>query len=490
MNEAIDIGNDKQLMLDQNLWAAREGVRLRVNRLQPDTRAVLEPSDEEQQRNLSFGYYSSVRQEEGRTRLWYFANSREDILQRRVCYAESEDGIHFTRPAVNAHLAPHNAVLSDPVQGSCVWIDPQAPAAQRYRSQAKWGPPAKFAGKGSSLHFYASPDGLDWKETHYLHLGDCDTQTVVFFDPKPGRYVMYTREWVRFEDRNLNHRKVRRLESDDLHTWTSERVVWEADAEDLDRAQTSIGRPPVDIYGACVFKYPQAGDLYIMLAQHFWHWQDRPEEERWGFSPDPENMERRIVHLGPAVIDVRLGYSHDGITFDRAVDRGPFLPVGPDGRFDSRGAWILPDPIIRDEDIVFYYAGTNRDHDGFVDPTASQRRSAIGRAVLRLDGFVGAEADAGGGWLVTPPLCFDPGELELNVAASAGGRIKVEVLDEELCGIPGFSGDDSPWLCGDSVRLPVRWAGQSLSTLAGRPVQFRFSMHEAELYSFRVVAGN
>ena len=86
---------------------------------------------------------------------------------------------------------------------------------------------------GPKLCFYASPDGIRWRRTHLVEVGACDTQNVVFWDELYRSYVLYTREWVRFDDPNLNHRKVRRLESSDLVEWKEEMVVWEADEVDL-----------------------------------------------------------------------------------------------------------------------------------------------------------------------------------------------------------------------------------------------------------------
>lgn len=483
--ETMRIGADKQLFLDQRLCAASAGVRLVMNRPARTGEVLLGPGPYEKEHGLEIGSYSSVRREGGLTRLWYFA-SGTDIARRRLCYAEAADGLNFSRRPLSGGLDPAYAVLDEPVQGGCVWVDPQAPPDQRYRSQAKWGPPAKFPEHGSSLHFYASPDGLSWRPTHYLHAGECDTQTVIFHDPACGRYLMYTRAWSRFEDPHLNHRKVRRLESDDLVHWEKESIAWEADEVDLALARTSTGMPPVDCYGACVFRYPGAGDFYIFLVQNFWHWRDRPAAEKWGYSPDPANLQRRVIRLAPAVIDARLGYGRDGVSFRRAVDRGPFIGVGPAGRFDSRGAWVLPDPVFTDDEIWFYYVGTNRDHDGFIDPAAAGRLSGIGRAVLRLDGFVSAEADRAGGWLQTPPLVFGGGDLWLNLSASAGGAVTVEALDERGQPLAGYAGEAAAVLCDDAVRRRVRWAGGAAGALAGRPVCFRFGLREAKLYSFRV----
>lgn len=66
---------------------------------------------------------------------------------------------------------------------------------------------------------FSSPEGVHWKSMHSIEMEGIDTQNVVFWDESCGRYVMYTRRWVRFDDENLSYRQVRRLESDDLVHW-------------------------------------------------------------------------------------------------------------------------------------------------------------------------------------------------------------------------------------------------------------------------------
>ena len=58
--------------------------------------------------------------------------------------------------------------------------------------------------------------------------------------------------------------------------------------------------------------------------------------------------------------------------------------------------WAMPHPVRMGDEIWIYYSGANRDHDGLIDPEAEGHLSGIGRAVLRLDGFVSADAGYGG----------------------------------------------------------------------------------------------
>jgi len=484
--QVIDIGDRRQLFINEQLVASSRRVRLTMNPPQP-TGEVLIANDRpwEGGPRALLGGYCSVVKEKGVIRIWYF--SRSDAY-RRVGYAESEDGIHFSKPELNLceinGSRANNVVLLGPIGGCFVWADPKSAPEQRYKLVSKAYPGWPENPRPTELHLYGSPDGYRWRLLATPDIGDCDTQSVIFWDDRYGRYVIYTREWVRFEDRNLSYRRVRRLESDDLVQWDHESIVWEADESDLATHTTHTGQPAVDYYGGCVFKYPEAGDLYVMLAQAFWHWQERPPEQRWGASGDP--VIAKTERLAPAAFDVRLGFSRDGKQFHRVVDRGPFMRPGPEGRFDSRRVWAMPNPIPMGDELWIYYAGTNLDHDGFVDPASPGLLSGISRATMRLDGFVSADADYTGGELVTPSITFKGNRLELNLDTSVGGCVKVELLDETGKPIDGFTRQEATALWGNSVRLLVTWGDNAdVGHLAGRPVELRFIMQDCKLYAFQ-----
>jgi len=138
------------------------------------------------------------------------------------------------------------------------------------------------------------------------------------------------------------------------------------------------------------------------------------------------------------------------------------------------------------DELWIYYFADNRDHDGFVDPAASKRRTAIDRAILRLDGFVSADAAYAGGEILTPLINFTGSTLELNVDPGAGGSIRVELLDENEKPIKGYTRDAATALYDNSVCLPVTWgANKSVAALAGKPIKIRFLMRDCKLYAFQ-----
>lgn len=472
--ETIDVGSRKQLFVDERFIESSHGVRLIMNPPWQDRRILLKPDQswEGPGRGGSIGLYSSVLKENGKIRLWYdqrqYGEDRfPDVL--RVCYAESEDGLSFVKPRLGLHDSggsrQNNIVIPGKIGGSSVWIDPHAPPEHRFKTQAKVYPSAE-------LHLHTSPDGIRWKLFAKLDPGPggWDTQSIIFWDPPSSRYLLFTRYWTQFDDRNRNFRSVRRLESRDLLHWTNQSIVVGPDEVDRATHATPTGQPPVDYYGADVFRYEEAEQVYVMLAQAFWHWKPRPP----------------VSGLGPSAMDVRLLVSRDGRQFRRVGDRKPFLRMGPPGSFDSARVWALPHPVRMGDELWIYYNGSNRDHDSQLDSESSSHRTGISRAVLRLDGFVSVDAPYGGGRFTTPPIRFSGSRLELNLDTGGGGQAQVEILDESGQPIPGFSRDEALPLNGNSVRLPARWKGDpDLKKLAGEPVRLRFHLQDCKLYAFQ-----
>jgi hypothetical protein len=466
----IDIGTRKQLFVDDARIASQHNIELVMNSPHATGELLVEADLPHEHGGYVFLYSSILREEDGRIRLWY------DLItptgagpydhERRVCYAESLDGIHFVKPNLGLHdvggSKDNNVVLPGVIGGCAVWKDPVAPAEHRYKTQAKVYPSGKF-------HMHSSPDGIRWSLFAEIPpQGPHDTQTILFWDRHLGRYLFYGRHKAITPEIEVLCRSVRRAELTDLTRIENTGLAIWPDARDRAAYVSPADQSPVDYYGATVFPYSEADDVYIMLAQAFWHWM-----------PDTN---------GPGTRDVRLATSRDSHVFHRAGGRRPFLRMGPAGRFDAKGVWALPNPIVMGDEIWIYYAGTNLDRTGQVDPSApsGQRLGGIGRAVLRLDGFVSADAPYEGGELTTPLLRFAGDRLELNLDTSAGGGARVELLDEQGTPIPGLSGDAAPWLVGNSVRFPVAWTGDGdLSSWAGKPIRLRFLLRDCKLYAFQ-----
>ena len=503
MIQSMNIGTRKQLFADKRLSASSFNVRLTMNPPhQTGEENVTRDTWWEQEPGSKIGGYSTIMRENDKFRLWYqFGHLYEPWCNQSgagqsVLYAESEDGIRFTKPELGLHKfygsEGNNVVIPGYVQGGHVWIDPNAPPEHRYRSQGN--------GQGY-MPFYSSPDGIHWQETHRVKLpstitgsSKVDGRSNIHWDVELGRYVMFTRLFFAAANPTpkgsgiyRGHRAVRRLESDDLVHWDNERLVLTHDETDLAAHLADLpDQPPVDYNFATVFRYPDERGLWFMLATCYWHWYDR----------DADGISLVSGYgLGPNANDIRLLVSTDGKHFEWLGGRAPFIRLGPEGRFDSRLVHEMAYPIPMGQELWLYYQGSNLEHGGaerngekILDPAASEPKDAISRAVMRLDGFVSADAEYAGGELTTPPLVFEGERLLLNLDTSGGGEVKVEIQDESGTPLPGHTLAEVRPLNGNSVAMPVRWtSGDNVGALAGRPVRLRFAMKDCKLYAFQFV---
>ena len=208
-----------------------------------------------------------------------------------------------------------------------------------------------------------------------------------------------------------------------------------------------------------VFKYE---DLYIgqLFAYH-----TPPEEPQIRFA---------------GTIDVQLAVSRDGVAWQRAGDRRPFIPNGPPGSIDAGEVYTARAPIIVGDELWFYYSAGASEHG------ITGRSGPICLAKLRLDGFVSVDAGDETGTLVTKPFRCDGGRLSIN-AAARGGLVSVAVLDEAGLQHHGFSRQHCAPFDSDSVRHVVTWREKgSLDELRGRDIRLKFYLRSASLYSFVV----
>jgi hypothetical protein len=509
----LEVGSQKQLFIDYKFIESSEGIELVVQ--EPyQTREKLVVADQPWEQDAALGSYSTVVQEGDKIRLWYDIRAGAPLPGQKnprflgLAYAESRDGLHFTKPILNQiernGSRRNNLVLPpDPEQlvigGGSVWRDdnPDCPADARYKSWIKIYP--RQPGIHGPNRVFTSPDGIYWKldEREVTGLRAADTQPSWFWESRIQRYIGYSREWIR-EKSGFGFRAASYNESDDLFNWDSMALVLEPDERDyaaapamrLDLRRLEVRgenimpqRPvttaaatggddqvltpvaPLDFYGPGIFPYE---GVYLALIPVFYHWKGSANDA-W-----------------PNTSDIQLAVSRDARHFIRPGKRQSFLRPGPDGSWDSK--WIYPvlRPIRMGDELWIYYFGTNHDHAGRVDPLAAAEQTAISRAILRLDGFIAAVADYTGGVLLTPVIRFSGSQLELNLDTGAGGFARVAILDEAGKPVPGFGFHDSDELNGNRVNLPVTWNGNAdLSVLAGKPIRLHIRMRSAKLYAFQ-----
>ena len=195
----------------------------------------------------------------------------------------------------------------------------------------------------------------------------------------------------------------------------------------------------------------------------------------------PSNSECRRLGIQKRN-ELLVGFSRDGFHWYRP-DRRPFIGVNPKegawnwGNVQSAGGCFL---VVGDK-LYFYVSGRSI-CDSFWDGNCH-----TGLAILRRDGFASMEAHGKKeGTLTTRPLLFHGKRLFVNVQAK-GGEFRAEVLGTDFRPIEPFTRSRCIPVTTDTTIAEVAWKGaRDLSSVAGKPVRFRFYLKNAALYSFWV----
>ena len=193
-----------------------------------------------------------------------------------------------------------------------------------------------------------------------------------------------------------------------------------------------------------------------------------------------------IYHHSSDRVDLRLAVSRDGERWHFTHD-DPFVPAGEPGSDHvgmifagcgtvplGKGMWAFP---------VNLYDGT---HNMDFQPTAEHpRQGGVWLAMLREDGFLALEAEAEGEcW--TQPATFEGSRLLINSWGLTGGRVSIEIADEQGKPFPGYALESCDGLAGDQLWSAMTWRGNSdVSGLRGKLIRLRFRLHRVRLYAFR-----
>jgi len=454
----FDVGNRKQLFIDQRFIEKSERVSLRTNPAQKLGQMMGADG------KPMMGHVSRVIEDEGKIRM-YVGHDGVEIF-------ESDDALHFKSTGRSIGGGSFSTIFLD-------LHDPNP--AQRYKLfLMKSG--ATFDAATDGLYAFVSANGLDFTEVGRVLPRFTDNPTLVFWDQRIQKYVVYVRALFY---NSPNQRRVGRIELDDpLKPWPFREskdprpfldtenipVVLAADAED---------DPESDIYYNGAHIYEDAQDVYLMFTTQFRHL----SQKRHPFVVPPRgNWE----DFGP--LEVQLAVSRDGVNWQRP-SREAYFPTGLPDEWD-RWYNVMGPGVVRQGNYLYqYYNSSGRLHDGALWRSeykdSAPQLGGIGIVRQRRDGFVSADADHKGGWLQTPLLTFRGKRLRLNIDTGAMGTAFVELRDENEKPIPGFTLADCEEIGGNYIDQQVYWKGSSdVSSLAGRPLRIHIRLKRAKLYAF------
>ena len=486
--DPVNIGGRRELFLDNLLVDRLEGGAERVFH-KPVPRGVVMKFDKPWEGNACAGV--NVFRDGDLYRMYYRAQNTlegaggegrgEQVFD---CYAESPDGIHWTRPSlgqVEFQGSKDNNILSKPAvaQGwSLAALNPfrdDNPAATPdalYKAIAPlFGPgnnPDDWSDRQKALAILKSPDGIHWtlmQEKGVFHEeGFFDSQNVAFWDPHSKCY----RAYFRYVESPAFFRDIKTGTSPDFINWSPGALV------------TQTKKPSAQFYDNGIRTYHRAPHISIGLPTMY---EDRPWSPAMEQLPDTELRRKNIASWkrpGP-LSEVQLMWSRDGTTFE--LSPSTFLPPGP----ERPGTYTYSDMV------AWHLVETASDLEGAAPELTLYRNEfyelgdvQLRRYTLRLDGFASIHAPIAGGELVTPPVIFQGKSLSMNFASSVFGSLRVEIQDADGKPIPGFTIDDSIELYGDTVARNAIWKNNpDLGALAGKPVRLRFVMRDADLYSIK-----
>lgn len=507
--EPTDIGGRRELFVDDTLIAQMEGeASLRLHQPQPRGIAIVHDAPWE---GSGSGYHS-VFQDGELYRMYYkswqinpLGEAHRDAPRNPLftAYAESDDGIHWRKPALGLHefkgsTANSIVMVSGPQDGVnvnaghvAVFKDenPAAPPEARYK--------AFFLTKEPhGLLAYQSPDGLDWSPMSaepVLTDGAFDSQNLAFWDPEHEVYRAY---WRYFDEESAEHRYsgvrgIRTATSTDFIHWENQQNLAYDDTARMQLYTNQIKpyyRAPHILIGFPAryidrgYKQPEGQDAAeVDNATLIENWTPALRD-----LPEAEHRVMRAMasqRYGSAITDSLLIAGRDGVSFKRWDEA--FLRPG----IERPGTWhygqqYLAWHVVETASAV---AGAPNELSLYaVESYWTDNSSELRRYTLRLDGFVSLHAPLAGGSLTTKPITFAGASLSLNYATSAAGAVRVEIQDADGKPLPGYALADCEPLFGDTVDRAVRWNGSSdVSALAGQSVRLVFALSDADLYAYQ-----
>lgn len=456
------IGANKILFVDEAFIAKMDGVKLNLHPPRKTGERLIESEHPWESATLN---WFSVLHDDATYRMWYECYDVEGWPtpdDTSFCYAESTDGIHWTKPKLGLYSyqgsKDNNIVFRQigvdkyrsRVHGSCVFLDPSAPPEARYKCVSQ----GLFQGIGDRPYYVAgmtSPDGLHW--TRYpqpICPVFADSQYSGFWDEAQRHYVIFGRvsgRGGRAIGRSISDR------FDSFASLTESRVL-----------QVEENDPPgCDLYNPACLQYPGIPGMYLMFPSLFRHRED--------------------------TLEIRLAVSRDGAKWTWPDREKSFIPLGQDGEFDSGSLYMANGACLpTGNEFSFYFSGSALKHQETELPNLKnpKNRRLMTRAVAAKDRLVSVTAESAGGYFQTPPIKFTGDRLTVNASARPSGRVRIGLLDAEGVPIPGRGVEQCRALTNDNLSWAVTWTdGHDVASWSGQPIQLRVELQDADVFGFQ-----
>lgn len=449
-NQIIEIGTRVEMFVDHYLIEHLDQVRLQFN--QPEKKEIVLTFEQPWEGVHSF--YASVFEDGQKIRLYYRGISTNDLSEGQVtCYAESEDGIHFTKPELGlipfAGSTKNNIVLQGVIAHNFAPFydhSPHASANEKYKALGGLRDLHNAANKRPVLYALCSADGIHWnlmQDGPVMADGAFDSHNIAFWDANIEAYRCYNRY---FSSEHI--RGVQSTTSKDFIHWGPQQK---------NEYDTSV--PMEHFYTNATIPCPGAEHMYLSFPMRF-----------------VPNRKKMMEHHENGLSDAVFMTSRDGVHWDRTFMEAWLRPGLDQRNWTDRNSMVAHGCVETSSNELSFYLVENYRWDSI----------QLRRVAIRKHGFGSVHAGCQEGSFKTKQLRFSGNTLNLNYSTSVVGHVQVQVLDEFDQVIDGFSFGDMAPLYGDEIAHPVVWqSGKSLSELAGQVVRFEFRLKDADLFSIR-----
>lgn len=505
------------LFVDDEDVLYRPGTIKRVVELQRHSPDPIIPPDQPWEAMLG---WTSVHRDPrtGKHQLWYQAyqeqRTEDKVLKNIVCYAESEDGITWTKPKLGLfpfyEIKDTNIVLLGVVGGygerycNSVVVDPRDPDPQRRYKMAyyDWVPAAGVAG-GSGTHVAFSPDGIRWTkhpggpvskssfgskgmdfpfadEDGYVESPGkggtvrrawrsplCLSDALdVLYDSRLNLFVAYGKMWTPWPDGTLSWKHAMgRMESKNFIHWSKPELI--LTVNDRDAVQLEFHTSPVFMHNG----------MYFSMNQ--------------------------ILDRSAGTMDAELMSSRDGRRWDRSFAGTFAIPRGAPGRFDHGSVITNGTPVMLEKEMRFYYGGYRGSAIGGVGFNEKQGPgnyiSGIGLATTPRDRLVAVginpQTPVKGQKKDQPKLVNTIGNVTLKSldltgvkaitlnADASNGSVRLEVLNEDGYRLRGFTKDEAVPMKTDDLAHAARWKEKQVGDLPPGRYILRVHLEKSALYA-------
>jgi len=513
----INLGSRKHLFVDDVIFDKTDGVSFTVNPPRMAERVI------DNIQGSFRKHVNVVEDEDGLLRMYF------GVADDYLGVMTSRDGINWKTPDLpnGRHKNHTNVVVQESTAMGVVFIDPNAPAEER------WKYVSGFEDRG--IFLFTSADGYNFKrrKTAAVPLWP-GSQSNTFYDEQQQEYIAYHRADFSRGAGNSTQREFLMTRTKNIDLPWDFKPSTQQEGRDLAKKKkvkdllpfyldngpltpggfafeypcvftTDADSDPIDtdIYVPKAMKYPWAPDVYLAFPIVYFHYKKTSPITRMALHA--EKYQR-----GSGPLETQLSVSRDAVNWQR-YPRPTYVGIGKHEGRDVVTAYMAHGMVKRSNEIWQYYFGETQYHSAIRNDPAGR---GVYRLVQRLDGFVSIDSPYDKEVeITTKPFTFSGNRLQLNIDTDAAGYTQVGLLDENDMPIKGFSVDDCIYINGDFINTEVEWmknrqelspgnetdedelealadrviGSTDVSELQGKTVKLVFRMRGSKLYAMQFV---